>query len=316
MMGAASSSFQLVCVLGAPRSGTTFLQNLIATHPRVTTCPETNFFIQISKCGLYHRNLPPWFLKPPVEMLAPDGAERLRKKIMTHTAWIKNGPFCEELKKPISLRNFADLFFQSAMREPAREIYLEKTPSHIHFLPTIQTLYPLAKIIHIVRDPRDTIASYQGMLHKQGKPSRFAFECSRIWMSAVASASSRNIMTVRYEDLVQNTISEMEKIGAFIGVSYTSDLLEMQNQVSRKSVLEKETWKANNLVSGSPSKKSAVLTENEKKIISFCCRKGMKQYGYVPESSGERVAWFFLLCKQMTAYIWMRGSTWLGRRER
>ena len=39
-------------------------------------------------------------------------------------------------------------------------IWGEKTPGHILWLPSMQALFPKAKVIVTVRDPRDVIVSY------------------------------------------------------------------------------------------------------------------------------------------------------------
>ncbi len=47
-----------VFIVGAPRSGTTLLQSMLAAHPRTVSFPETQYFV--SSGGLAERRLLGW----------------------------------------------------------------------------------------------------------------------------------------------------------------------------------------------------------------------------------------------------------------
>lgn len=130
---------RLVFVVGAPRSGTTWVQLLLARHPAVVTSQETHLF------------------------------ERYLAKI--HDVWTWEDSFEAERRiglRPILseaaftglCREFADGVFDAiGATRPEAEVLVEKTPGHVLSADWIRALYPEATFIHVVRDPRSVVAS-------------------------------------------------------------------------------------------------------------------------------------------------------------
>jgi hypothetical protein len=91
---------------------------------------------------------------------------------------------------------------------------------------TLCEWYPTATIIHIVRDPRDVVAS----LLRMPWGSRSVVLNARTWLLCTAAAERcrdlPNYLLVRYEKLVQEPAPELRRICAAIGESYTTALLD------------------------------------------------------------------------------------------
>src|SRR5947209_5758409 len=125
---------ELVFLVGSPRSGTTWLQAMLACHPEIYTGPETQFF------GSYQ----------PVER------EYLREK---------DGRcgISEYLDPSAFYRLIAESFWSvvSALPEPPRQprYFLEKSPYDCVFAELILRTFPRARFIHLLRDARAVVAS-------------------------------------------------------------------------------------------------------------------------------------------------------------
>jgi hypothetical protein len=128
----------LAFVMGCPRSGTTWLHRLIASHPLVATGQESNLFDFY--VGPQLRN---W--QNEVQYFDGRGPNGLH-------CYLTEAQFLERL------RRYALSMFDS-VAVPAGGIFLEKTPSHVCFVPEIMAVFPQAKVILIRRHPFGTIAS-------------------------------------------------------------------------------------------------------------------------------------------------------------
>ncbi len=117
-----------VFIVGCPRSGTTWLQNMLSAHP-ATGGPRHETAMFSSVRGLIDNpGLRAWI--SPEDLLA-------------------------------ALRRFTEGLFAHCLREraPNATRLIEKTPHHALHLDLIATLYPEASIIGIHRDGRDVVRS-------------------------------------------------------------------------------------------------------------------------------------------------------------
>ena len=151
----------LFFVGGAPRSGTTWLQQLLDGHPEICCRGE----------GLFWRNL-----ALPLDALMTERAHALTAKNTTlfqHTGGYRlPGP------------DHADMLLGTAIllalrQQCGTQTYRavgEKTPENVFFFPRLKTLFPHAKLVVIARDPRDALASSWHMFYRmaQGEDERAA----------------------------------------------------------------------------------------------------------------------------------------------
>lgn len=131
----------LVFIVGCPRSGTTWLQRLLACHPKVRTGQESDLFdLYIGpQLRAWRRELDP--------KTSGRGGVGLACYLREHEFLRILREYMLNLLEPM-VRNL----------EPD-EIFLEKTPSHALFIPEIMELLPESRIIHVWRDVRDVVAS-------------------------------------------------------------------------------------------------------------------------------------------------------------
>jgi hypothetical protein len=104
--------------------------------------------------------------------------------------------------------------------------WVEKSPAHAAHVCLLARLFPDAKFIHVVRDPRDNWLSY-----KKKHPDLDAVHYGLRWAMTQRRAESfrrkwpERMKFVKYEELVADPRREAEAIAAFLGVRYHDNLL-------------------------------------------------------------------------------------------
>ena len=113
-----------------------------------------------------------------------------------------------------------------------------KTPHNEFYADPIFQEFPNAKMIQLVRDPRDVAVSYKS--YDKGAWKYDILQHIHTWKRSVEVARKNeskytgSFITVRYEDLVSNPESVVRKICKIIDLDYSSDLLEMSNHIGWK----------------------------------------------------------------------------------
>lgn len=115
-----------------------------------------------------------------------------------------------------------------AEAEASQKNYLvEKTPRHIHKLDLIRSMVPGARFILTVRDGRDVAASFIKRFESaQPGVNRWLEECA-----IVRNELERHDTTlVRYEDLVERTQAELQRLCAFVSIPYSEAMRAYHTQ--------------------------------------------------------------------------------------
>lgn len=226
------SERRLIIVGGAPRSGTTLLQNMLDSHPEILGGPE---FLHLADIVGLRRKL-------------CDSIDREWIDLICDKEQIDG--YMRDLIKDILL-GFAD-------RHGA--MYLsEKSPMNILVFPELLELLPEAKFIRIVRDPRATIASLLKVgerAREKGKKeapftvnveaaSRYVKRCFEAGHAAAQTWPER-VFTVLYEDLVRDPETHSRNICNHLGIEWSPAMCDpgSQKHLGEKAITEKsqELW--------------------------------------------------------------------------
>ena len=114
-------------------------------------------------------------------------------------------------------------FIKEKIKKTARR-YCEKSPSNIHFVPLIERIHDgNFKMIQIIRDGRDVILSK----HPR-EPEKYWVAPDR-WIHDVKAGlpflEHPNVLTIRYEDLVQTFERTIGKVCNFLDIPITEEIL-------------------------------------------------------------------------------------------
>jgi hypothetical protein len=189
-----------IFLVGCPRSGTTWLQIILGSHPQIATVRETHLFDRYLS-DIYAR------YESEAQKLGKDGLRIL----------------LPEARLDRLCRHFADgVLAEIAATKPGCVAVLEKTASQIWSTQLMQRLYPDAFFLHIVRDPRAVVASMLAYAREswadEGDPD--VLTAAEAWVSAVTighrelAPLGRQLIEIRYEDLAAEPDATL---GAILG---------------------------------------------------------------------------------------------------
>ena len=161
-----------------------------------------------------------------------------------------------------------DLFTAIAINQ-GKSYFIEQTPWYGQDLQTLELLFPKAKYIHLVRDGRDVALSFARTpwWHKDLEQNlrRWTKETKKI-IEDSKTLDQKNIILIKYEDLVVNPERTLTQVCNFLNVPYCKELLNPKKYISYNKYFignaEKINSKAFRKWSIFTCKKKATFTES------------------------------------------------------
>jgi hypothetical protein len=100
---------------------------------------------------------------------------------------------------------------------------------HVHF-DRLRSLWPQARYVHLVRDPRDVARSVlqKGWAGNIYQASGVWIQAEDCWDSLVTHLSHDQAIELHYENLIAQTEAELSRICKFIGVEFAPAMLDYQ----------------------------------------------------------------------------------------
>jgi tetratricopeptide (TPR) repeat protein len=207
----ASASMKPVFVVGMMRSGTSLVEQIIASHPAAAGAGELEFWNDV-----------------------------MRK----HGALIRRGPLGEGLRKELAERYLRALACHSvdALR------VVDKAPVNSDFLGVIHSVFPNARIIYMQRDPIDTCLScyfqqFSATLNFTMDLSDLAHhyrEHQRLMAHWRAVLPQGAILDVPYAELIADQEGWTRKILDFIGLEWDQRCLDFHR--TERPVVTASYW--------------------------------------------------------------------------
>ena len=194
-------------MIGAPRSGTTWLQIMLGAHPSVVTPQELH---------LFSTYIPPLWRAWEAEVSRAASGRRIVGLMTALTE--------EEFESELQHLVLAVHRRVLAMK-PGATLLLEKDPAYSHHLSLTERLVPEAKYIHLIRDGRDVATSViaTGKAWGSSWAPTAARRAAELWRDHVeqaqeAAAFTGRYLEVRYEDLLERGPDELLRVLEFLGL--------------------------------------------------------------------------------------------------
>lgn len=234
-----------IFIVGCPRSGTTLLQSVLTSHSAIASFPESKFFLHLvaqpdARSRRFALGLVTPRLRPSLEEFLEQVDHPEMKAMLPKLPFIK-----------LYVKRFQAILDRLTELQ-GKTLWLEKTPDHLRALAYIERYIPEAKIIHLVRNGADVIASIYDLT--QRFPERWGCyykdlgACIRRWQEDIEISrrylGRPNHLLVRYEAFVSQPEVEVQRICSFIGVEFESAMLEGYRTTSRSLIRNHEVWKA------------------------------------------------------------------------
>jgi tetratricopeptide (TPR) repeat protein len=126
-----------------------------------------------------------------------------------------------------------------------RRLFVDKQPMNAVNLPLIARLFPGAKILFAVRDPRDVVLScfrQRFLMNRYTYHFLTAQGSARLYAAAMQVAermqtlASLDTLTIRHEDLVEDFDRELSRVCGFLGIGWSEALRAFGGRVRSRGV--------------------------------------------------------------------------------
>lgn len=203
-----------VFLVGFPRSGTTLLDQILASHSRIVCLEEEDHFVDALG-----------------DVLADPG--RVARMAEMDAAEIEAAQ--AEYWRRVRSRHAI----------PDGAIVIDKLPLNIAVLPLIKRVFPNAKIIFALRDPRDVILScYQQRFGMNAAMARFLdlgdaaayYDAVMRLMLVCRERLELDLIQVRYEDVVADLKAAARGLCDFLGVAFEQAMLDFQATALKRTI--------------------------------------------------------------------------------
>lgn len=278
-----------VFILGASRSGTTMLRLMLNAHENIAVPGEQSYFLTLPV--------------PAETWEAPDLSPSAYKQFVTNYLERKSTTLpgldlpsvrasILQSASPPNLRKPYEITLYSWARSQGASRWGEKTPTNFFYVDVMDEMFPEARYIHLVRDPR-------GVVHSM---NRFA----RCGDDTVINATNWCEYNERGADLLEETVPEDRRLT----LSYENvtgapkqsaqricDFLEEPfdpEMLSFHETAEEYMHPASYTLGGDKTLTRPVderapepkwvkgMSKDQIALVESTCRKGMERYGYDP----------------------------------
>jgi tetratricopeptide (TPR) repeat protein len=193
-----------IFILGMPRSGTSLVEQILASHSRVTGAGEIPHF-------------PQSVFKVMSRIGDLDGSGRIARMDKSDVAEIAEN-YASNMRQQTSQGNF----------------FTDKLPANFMFIGMIRLVFPKARIVHCTRDPRDTCISMFKTFFPSGghhfsydwKEMADYYRAYSVLMDHWKSLFGNTIIEANYETLVRNPNREIPALLDNVGLEFDPNCLE------------------------------------------------------------------------------------------
>lgn len=202
---------QFVFIIGAPRSGTTWLHRMLSAHAMVASvAPELTLFSKYLAPGAdhfkretYHRDRGDWKQGLPVLYTQEEFDGALRSIV-------------------------GDVYGRVLAMNPGASHIIDKHPHYARTVDLIDHLLPTSRFVHIIRDGRDVAVSTMSTHRRLGHGQGDIYNASRVWHECITQARASGAklgpdryLEVRYEDLMADPVARLSPVFRFCGLPAT-----------------------------------------------------------------------------------------------
>lgn len=230
-----------VFVLGCDRSGTTLLSLLLSQSPDLHMTLESGFIPD-----LYEKR------QEYDDFTEPKQRWYFIRDLQTTNATSNTIAFdifeltdvqAEESLKRAAPTNYAgaiDALFSKTAHMNNKSRWGNKTPKYVHNIDLLVKLFPKAKIVHLIRDPRDVAASIKrvGWTHTIKEAAIF-------WKERVSDGlkgrtfDDDTYYELKYESLLEQPDRTLKNLYDWLDIDFSEEVIDQYRQDKNRTSIEK-----------------------------------------------------------------------------
>jgi len=267
-----------VFVAGLERSGTSLMYALLATHPGLAMTRRTNMWT--------------YFYGQYGDLSQPQNFENCLSMMMRYKRLVKLKPDPERIRREFeqgSDKSYARLFAlleEHYAERAGKPRWGDKSLNTERYAEPIFEAYPGARILHMIRDPRDRYAS----VLKRWKVRRGDVGAgTAMWLSSVSLGKENQrrypdqYKVVRYETLVAQPEEMLGEICDFIGEPYSPEMITMQGAKGFREQGSNSSYgqrKPGAISTSSIGRYRQVLSSRQIAFIQSVAKQEMQRFDY------------------------------------
>lgn len=276
-----------IFIFGSARSGTSLLSRIVGAHPRIAIPFESHLY----------NTFYPW-LKYYGDLRVEKNRERLLDDILSTEVMRDWSPQPErqctlEAIEKFDFHGVVNSLMQKWTEAQGKQRWGEKTPWHIFYWREILDGFPKAKIIHIVRDGRDSSLSW--------KRARFGpkhiYLLAQRWVQYLdivnemkAVVDPESFFEVRYEDLLANPERIAQEICDFLEEEFSPEMLAFySNNAPYPTDQQNQKNLTRPILAENTGKWRTEMTIRERHIFEAVAGSMLEHYGYETQSDCPNV---------------------------
>jgi tetratricopeptide (TPR) repeat protein len=203
-----------VFLMGFPRSGTTLLEQVLASHPDVEALEERDTLADAMAA----------YGKTPAQLVG-----------------LADAP-------PSEICRLRDAYWRRVAREgakPAGKLFVDKHPLNTFRLPVIAKLFPEAKVLFARRDPRDVVLSCLRRRFAMSRPmyqlltldgAAAFYDLAMQFGERLGGRLPLEHTVVRHESLVEDFDATAREVCSFLGLPWTDALRSFADRIQDRGV--------------------------------------------------------------------------------
>lgn len=226
----------VILLTGVGRSGTTMLQSMLHSHSEINFSVETHFI---------KRYVVPFLLTGETIK----GGTLAGDKFLQRLPIQKNDTICAQNYS--TLDGLREAFHVVMSPEDNRAVqYLgDKDTEYVRYFPHIHKFLPKAFMIHIIRDPRDVVASrlkteWGAKRSLEFHIAEYQYYLKKVRMEGPSLFGERFI-ELKYEDLLAHPEQELSNILNALGIDFESEMLDFYKKGNDLVSEDEKKWKGN-----------------------------------------------------------------------
>ncbi len=266
-----------VFIAGPDRSGTTLMYALLASHPQVSMVRRTNMWR--------------YFYRKYGDIRDQENFERCLTDMVRYNRMRHLNPDPDRIRQDFwegepTYGHLFSLFHIHFMESREKTRWGDKSLHTEHYAAEIFHEFPLAKIVHMVRDPRDRYASVRNRNGQNRR--RFGGATARWLMSTRAGRDNQdrfpdNYRIVRFEELLANPETKVKEICDFIEAPFSQEMFSLSGdpEYAKKGGNSSFGSITPGVISTKPVKRyRKTLSATEIAFIQRCARREMLEQNY------------------------------------